>query len=48
MPKYMIERAMPGAGDLTAQQLQAASQTSCAVLAILDRKSSGWNLRNTK
>jgi hypothetical protein len=32
MPKYMIERAMPGAGDLTPQQLQAASQTSCAVL----------------
>jgi len=32
MPKYMIERTMPGAGDLTPQQLQAASQTSCAVL----------------
>ena len=32
MPKYIIERTMPGAGDLTAQQLQAASQTSCAVL----------------
>ena len=32
MPKYMIERTMPSAGDLTPQQLQAASQTSCAVL----------------
>jgi hypothetical protein len=32
MPKYMIERTMPGAGDLMPQQLQAASQTSCAVL----------------
>jgi hypothetical protein len=32
MPKYMIERTMRGAGDLTATQLQAASQTSCAVL----------------
>jgi hypothetical protein len=28
----MIERTMRGAGDLTPQQLQAASQTSCAVL----------------
>jgi hypothetical protein len=32
MPKYMIERTMPGAGNLTPQELQAASQTSCAVL----------------
>jgi hypothetical protein len=32
MPKYMIERTMPGAGNLTPQQLQGASQTSCAVL----------------
>lgn len=32
MPKYIIERTMPGAGDLTPEQLQAASQTSCAVL----------------
>ena len=32
MPKYIIERTMPGAGDLTAQQLQAASQASCSVL----------------
>ena len=32
MPKYMIERTMPGAGELTPQQLQAASQKSCAVL----------------
>jgi hypothetical protein len=32
MPKYMIERTMPGAGELTPPQLQAASQTSCAVL----------------
>jgi hypothetical protein len=32
VPKYIIERAMPGAGTLTPPQLQAASQTSCAVL----------------
>jgi hypothetical protein len=32
MPKYMIERTMPGAGDLTPQQLRTASQNSCAVL----------------
>ena len=32
MPKFMIERTMPGAGALTPQQLRAASQNSCAVL----------------
>jgi hypothetical protein len=32
MPKYMIERTMHGAGELTPPELQAASQTSCAVL----------------
>jgi len=32
MPKYVIEREIPGAGQLTPQQLQAVSQTSCGVL----------------
>jgi hypothetical protein len=32
MPKFVIEREMPGAGSLSAEQLQAASQTSCSVL----------------
>lgn len=32
MPKYVIEREMPGAGKLTPEQLKAASQTSCGVL----------------
>ncbi|MDA0378474.1 MAG: DUF4242 domain-containing protein [Bacteroidetes bacterium] len=32
MPKYVIEREIPGAGELTAEQLQAISQTSCSVL----------------
>ena len=32
MPKYVIEREIPGAGKLTAAQLQAISQTSCGVL----------------
>ena len=32
MPKYVIERNMPGAGALSADELQAASQTSCGVL----------------
>ncbi len=32
MPKYVIEREIPGAGDMTPQQLQAVSQTSCGVL----------------
>jgi cell division inhibitor SulA len=32
MPKYVIERDMPGAGSLSPDQLKAASQTSCGVL----------------
>ena len=32
MPKYVIEREIPGAGNLTPEQLKAISQTSCAVL----------------
>lgn len=32
MPKYVIEREIPGAGDLTAEQLQGISQKSCGVL----------------
>jgi len=32
MPKFVIEREMPGAGSLGADDLRAASQTSCAVL----------------
>jgi hypothetical protein len=32
MPKYVIEREIPGAGDLTAEQLKGISQASCSVL----------------
>ena len=32
MPKFVIERGIPGAGDLTPEQLKAISQTSCGVL----------------
>jgi hypothetical protein len=32
MPKYVIEREIPGVGDWTSDQLKAASQTSCGVL----------------
>ena len=32
MPKYVIERELPGAGDLSAETLQAISQKSCGVL----------------
>ena len=32
MPKYLIEREMPGAGRLSPQELQEASQQSCHVL----------------
>ncbi len=32
MPKYVIEREIPGAGKLSAQELQIISQKSCGVL----------------
>ena len=32
MPKYLIEREIPGAGKLSPQELQAISQKSCSVL----------------
>ena len=33
MPKYLIEREIPGAGKLSPDQLKAISQTSCGVLS---------------
>ena len=33
MPKYIIEREIPGVGGLSAQELQSISQKSCAVLS---------------
>jgi hypothetical protein len=33
MPKYVIEREIPGCGDWSAEQLKAVSQTSCGVLS---------------
>jgi hypothetical protein len=32
MPRYVIEREIPGAGKLSPEELQRVSQTSCAVL----------------
>lgn len=32
MPKYVIEREIPGAGSLSPEQLQATAQKSCSVL----------------
>jgi cell division inhibitor SulA len=32
MPKYVIEREIPDAGKLSAEELQAISQKSCSVL----------------
>jgi hypothetical protein len=33
MPKYVIEREIPGAGKLSTEQLKAISQISCGVLS---------------
>ena len=35
MPKYVIEREIPGAGRLSSEELQAISQKSCGVLTDL-------------
>lgn len=35
MPKFVIEREIPGAGKLSPQELQAISQKSCTVLGKL-------------
>lgn len=32
MPKFVIERELPGAGKLSSEELQGISQTSCGVL----------------
>jgi hypothetical protein len=35
MPKYVIERNIPGAGKLSAAELHAISQKSCGVLGTM-------------
>jgi hypothetical protein len=35
MPKYVIEREIPGVGGSTTEQLKNISQTSCSVLSKL-------------
>jgi hypothetical protein len=35
MPKFVIEREIPGAGNLSAEELQGVAQTSCGVLSNL-------------
>lgn len=36
MPKYVIEREIPGAGALTAEQLHEIANRSCAALREMD------------
>lgn len=38
MPRYVIERELPGAGKLSQQELQSISQKSCSVLDNLGPK----------
>jgi len=38
MPKFIIERELPGAGDLTPDQLQSVSRTSCGVLRFVGQQ----------
>ena len=38
MPKFVIERTLPGAGKLPREELQAVSQKSCGVLQSMGPK----------
>lgn len=38
MPKYLIEREIPGAGKLSDEELKGISQKSCGVLSELGSK----------
>lgn len=38
MPKFLIEREIPGAGAMSAQQLQGVAEKSCSVLRDLGPK----------
>ena len=38
MPKYVIERDLPGAGRLSGEELKAISQKSCSVISNLGRQ----------
>jgi hypothetical protein len=38
MPRFVIERDIPGAGQLTPAQLKGISQTSCGVLSAMGPK----------
>ncbi|MEO8412668.1 MAG: DUF4242 domain-containing protein [Ginsengibacter sp.] len=37
MKKFIIERSIPGAGNMTSEELQAISKTSNAVISVLGR-----------
>ena len=37
MKKYIVERDIPGAGDMTAEELQAISKTSNSVISVLGK-----------
>ena len=37
MKKFIIERELPGAGNMTAEELQAISKTSVSVISVLDK-----------
>lgn len=37
MKKFIIERELPGAGNMTAEELQAISKTSVSVISVLGK-----------
>ena len=43
MKKFIIERNMPGAGNLTPEELQVISEASCDAIARLGKPFIGYN-----
>jgi hypothetical protein len=41
MPKFVIERELPGAGKLSAGELQAVAKESCDILRIMGLRFNG-------
>ena len=37
MKKFLIERTIPGAGNMTAEELQAISKTSVAIISVMGK-----------
>lgn len=42
MPKFMIEREIPGAGEMSADDFKAAAQNSCSIIKEIGNNEVQW------